>query len=78
MRKQLQVSDAAYRGLKTNREENLTKYARSMDAYVKKAEKLGKSNNEKGGEQAETRVEESEVKYLTPTPTVPKFPTPTP
>jgi len=48
---QLMASGEAYHKLKVNREENLTKYAESVDAYVKKAEKIGKSNDEKGGEQ---------------------------
>jgi len=39
----------AYRRLKTNREENLTKYVGFVYAYVKKA-KNRKINDEKGGE----------------------------
>jgi len=39
MSKRLKPNDAAYRGLKANRDENLTKYDGSMDAYVKKQKK---------------------------------------
>jgi len=38
--------------LKANRKENLTKYAGSMHAYVKKAEKICRANDEQGGKQA--------------------------
>jgi len=38
MSKRLKPSGAAYQRLKANREESLTKYAGSVDAYVKKAE----------------------------------------
>jgi len=43
------MSCAAYCKLKTNREEHITKYAGSIDAYVKKKDKIGRSNGEKGG-----------------------------
>jgi len=39
MSKRLKLSGAAYRRLKNNRKEILTKYARSTDAYVKKVKK---------------------------------------
>ena len=39
--------------MKVNKEENLTKYARSIYAYAKKAEKNSKSDDEESGEQAE-------------------------
>jgi len=42
MSTRLKLSGAAYRRLKVIREENLTKYAGNKDAYVKKAEKIGK------------------------------------
>jgi len=42
----------SYPRLKTNSEENLTKYTESIYAYVKKAGKLGRAQDEKGGEQA--------------------------
>jgi len=42
MSKQIKLYGAAYSGLKANREENLTKYAESIDAYIKKAEKQEK------------------------------------
>jgi len=32
---------------------NLTKYATSIDPYVKKEDKIGRINDEKGGEQSE-------------------------
>jgi len=37
---------AAYRRLKVNMEENLTKYAGSIDACVKKQENIGRANDE--------------------------------
>jgi len=40
---QLHLSDATYLRLKANKEENLTKYARSIYQHVKKAEKNRKS-----------------------------------
>jgi len=43
----------ADRKLQTNREENFTKYTESMHAYVKKAEKIGTANGERGGEREE-------------------------
>jgi len=36
MRKQLKLSGSDYNGLKAIWEENLTKYVRTMDAYVKR------------------------------------------
>jgi len=39
MIKRLKLSGATYCSLKANREENLTKYAGSIYAYVQKAEK---------------------------------------
>jgi len=39
----------AYRRLKTNWKENLTKHSGSIHAYVKKEEQNRKSNHEKGG-----------------------------
>jgi len=43
MSKRLKLSCVAYRSLKVNREEHLTKYNRSIDAYIKKAEKRGRA-----------------------------------
>jgi len=40
--KLLKLSGAIYRRLKPNREENVIKYAWSIYAYVKKAEKIGR------------------------------------
>jgi len=53
MSRQLERSDSGYCRLKTNREENLTKYAGSTYAYAKKVEKIGRANDEKSGEWAE-------------------------
>jgi len=39
MSKRLKPNGAAYQGLKANRDENLTKYDGSMDAYAKKQKK---------------------------------------
>jgi len=47
--KRIKVKWWASRRLKTNREENLTKHAGSMHAYVKKEEKNRKSNYQEGG-----------------------------
>jgi len=47
VRKQLKLGGPAYLRLKSNREENLTKYAESTDASVKKVEKIGRANDEK-------------------------------
>jgi len=44
---------AVYCRRKTNREENLTKYSGSIDANVKKEEKIGRVNDKKGCEEAE-------------------------
>jgi len=44
---------AVYRRRKTNREENLTKYAGSINANVKKEEKIERVNDKKGCEHAE-------------------------
>jgi len=49
----LELRGAAHCRLKTNMEENLTKYAGSIYEYVKKAEKIGRANDGKGGERAE-------------------------
>jgi len=43
MNKRLKLSGAAYRRLKTSREVTLTKYGGSIDAYEKKAKKLGRA-----------------------------------
>jgi len=51
MSRQIERSDSGYCRLKTNREENLTKYAGST--YAKKVEKIGRANDEKSGERAE-------------------------
>jgi len=53
MSKQLKPSGAAYRRLKADREENLTGFAGSINACVKKAENIGRADDEKGGEEAE-------------------------
>jgi len=42
MGKRLKPSGAAYRRLKANKEENLTRYAESVYAYVKKAETIAR------------------------------------
>jgi len=40
MSERAKLSGVAYRRLKSNREENSTKYTESTDAYAKKAEKF--------------------------------------
>jgi len=52
MSKRLKQSGAAYSRVKTNREENWTKYVGSIDKYIKKAEN-GRANDERFGERAE-------------------------
>jgi len=50
--KQLTLSGTAYPKLKAKREENLRKYCGCKDHmyHVKKAEKIGRANDKKGGE----------------------------
>ena len=47
MSKRLKPSGVTYWRLEANREENLTKYAGSINAYLKKSEQNRQSNDEK-------------------------------
>jgi len=48
--------------LNTNQEENLTKYARSIDSYVKKEDKTESVNDEKGEKaQPITKIEKRDL-----------------
>jgi len=42
MSKRLKASDTAYRSLKANKEENMTKYVGPIYAYVRKVEEIGR------------------------------------
>jgi len=53
MSKRLELSGASHCRMKTNREENLTKYAGSIYAYAKKVGKMETANDDKGRERAE-------------------------
>ena len=64
MRKQLTLSGAAYCKLKANRKKRLPKYTSSIDACVKKKEKMGRANDERGSEQEEKQDPYTRMKII--------------